>query len=191
MLDIVGVIINNVEDDSDTGLVESLHHLLELSDTTRGVIGIGGIATLGHIVVHWVIAPVVLGGIEFGLVDRSVIIAGQDMDCVHTQRLQMIDGPWLRQGKELTRILSILAGDGEVTVVHLIDHQIGRRLDRLVGITTPILRIGLHQVDDGATLTVYTHSFGKHTGTFTLPHIEGIVLAQKVALDLSLPHLAI
>ena len=60
MLDVVGVVIHYVEDDTDACVVEGLYHLLELTDAHFGLIGICRVASLGHVVVHWVVTPVVL-----------------------------------------------------------------------------------------------------------------------------------
>ena len=76
VIDIVGMIIDHIEDDGDTSLVKSLHHLLELADATQGVVGVGAVATLRHIIVHRVVAPVVLWLVESSLVHRAVIITG-------------------------------------------------------------------------------------------------------------------
>ena len=48
------------------------------------------------------------------------------MDGIHTEAFQVVNGPRLRQCEELTWILGILTGDGEVAVVHLVDHEVGR-----------------------------------------------------------------
>ena len=44
------------------------------------------------------------------------------MDGIHAECLQVIDGPWFCESEELAWILRILSGDGEVTMVHLVDH---------------------------------------------------------------------
>ena len=87
VVDVVGMVVDHIEDDGDASLVKSLHHLLELTNTARGIIWIGRIATLWHVVVHRIIAPVVLWGIKAGLIHRAIIIAGQDMNGIHTQCL--------------------------------------------------------------------------------------------------------
>ncbi len=47
------------------------------------------------------------------------------MDGIHAQGLQVVDGPRLCQSEELAWVLGILAGDGEVTMMHLIDDDVG------------------------------------------------------------------
>ena len=59
MLDVVGVIIYHIKDDTYACLVECLHHLLELSYATCGVVGIGTIRPVWHVIVHGVVAPVI------------------------------------------------------------------------------------------------------------------------------------
>ena len=95
MLDVVSVVIHHIEDDADVCVVESLHHLLELTDAHFGLIGIRGVAALRHIVVHRVVAPVVLVVSETGLVDRAVVVARQDVDGIDSKLLQVLDGPGL------------------------------------------------------------------------------------------------
>ena len=80
---VVGVVIDHVEDDADASLVKSLNHLLELTNAHLGLIGVGGVAALGHVVVHWVIAPVELRLVEACLIDRSIVIARKDVDGVY------------------------------------------------------------------------------------------------------------
>ena len=84
VLDVVGVVIHHVEDNTDTSLMQGLNHLLELVDSNLGLIGIGRIASLRHIVVHGIVTPVVLVIAQSGLIYRTVIVAGQDMDGVYT-----------------------------------------------------------------------------------------------------------
>ena len=59
VLDVVGVIIYHIKDDTYACLVECLHHLLELSYATCGVVGIGTIRPVWHVIVHGVVAPVI------------------------------------------------------------------------------------------------------------------------------------
>ena len=99
-----GVVIDHVEDHADARLVEGLHHLLELQDATRGQLGIKGVAALGHVVVERVVAPVVLGRVELGLVDRGEVVGRQDVDGIDAQGLEMGDGLLLRQGEKLALV---------------------------------------------------------------------------------------
>ena len=59
-LNVEGVVIYHVEYHPDACLVQSLHHLLELTDACLGVGGIGSIGAFGHVIVERVIAPVIL-----------------------------------------------------------------------------------------------------------------------------------
>ena len=84
MFNVIGMVVHHIEDDTDTRLVECLHHLLELTDAHLRPIRIGGVATLGHIIVHRVVAPVILVVAEACLIHRAIVITGQDMDGIHT-----------------------------------------------------------------------------------------------------------
>ena len=99
-----GVVIDHVEDHADARLVEGLHHLLELQDATGGQFGIEGVAALGHVVVERIVAPVVLGRVVLGLVDRGEVVGRQDVDGIDAQGLEMGDGLLLRQGEKLALV---------------------------------------------------------------------------------------
>ena len=105
VLDVVGMVVHHVEDDSDASLMEGLHHLLELADAADGVVGVGGVTALRHVVVHRIVAPVELWRVQTCLVDGAVVVTGQDMDGVDTQFLQVGDGPGLGESEELARML--------------------------------------------------------------------------------------
>ena len=171
------MVIDHVEDDGDASFVERLHHLLELQDATDGIIGVGGIAAFGHVVVHRVVAPVVLGLVEARLINGAEVIARQDMDGIDAQRLQVVDGPRFGEGEELTRILRIGTGNGEVTVVHLIDNEVGGRLDDGVLVITPTVGTRLRIVDDGGTTAIHSHGLGKDTRCLAMSGVESVVAA--------------
>ena len=109
------------------------------------------------------------------------------MDGIHAQGLQVVDGPGFGERQELTRILRPLSGNRKITVVHLIDHQVGRTLRHRTAVTHPPHGIGLLQVDDGATPAIHAYGLGKHTGTLALADIEGIELPHQVALHRDAP----
>ena len=104
------------------------------------------------------------------------------MNGIHTEALQVVDGPGLGQCEELTGVLGILTGDGEVTVVHLVNHEVGRRLCHRMLVTAPMLRVGFRHVDDGTALAVDTYGLGEHTWALALADIEGVELSHQVAL---------
>ena len=67
------MVIHHVQDDLDTGLVQSMHHLLELADAHFGLVGICRITALGHVIVHRVITPVVLRLVKARLINRCIV----------------------------------------------------------------------------------------------------------------------
>ena len=119
------MVIYHVEDDAYACIVERLYHLLELADAYCRLVGVGGVTAFWNVIVHGVVAPVVFVVAESGLIDRAVVVAGQDMDGIHAEFLQVADGPGFREGQELAWVGRILAGDGEVAVVHLVDDKVG------------------------------------------------------------------
>ena len=60
VIDVVGMVIHHVENHTDTRIVERLYHLFKLTDTHLWIVRIGGIASLGHVVVHGIVTPVIL-----------------------------------------------------------------------------------------------------------------------------------
>ena len=54
------MIIHYVEYHPDASLVQRHNHLFELTDARFRAGGIGGIRTLGHVIVEWVVTPVIL-----------------------------------------------------------------------------------------------------------------------------------
>ena len=66
--EVESVVVDHVEDYSDAGFVQCLHHLFEFADAACRVVRIGAIASLRHIVVERVVAPVVLRLVETRLV---------------------------------------------------------------------------------------------------------------------------
>ena len=138
VVEVEGMVVDHVEDDAYTRLMERLHHLLELTDAAGRIVGIGAVAALRYVIVQWVIAPVVLRLVELSLVNRGIVERRQDMDGIDTEALQVTDGPRFGERKELTgvlrsdalvehrRIVVDIAPDREVTDVHLIDDEVGR-----------------------------------------------------------------
>ncbi len=87
MVDVVGVVIHHVEDNTYASLVESLYHLFKLTNTGLGVIRVRRVRTLGNVIVHGVVAPVVLIVLQTSLVNRAEVVTGQYMDSVDTETL--------------------------------------------------------------------------------------------------------
>ena len=191
VVNVVGVVVNHVENDSNAGLVEGLHHLLELTDAADGVVGVGGIAPFGHVVVHGVVAPVILRLVKLRLVHRAIVVTRQDVDGIDTQLRQVLDSPRLRQGEELAGKLGILAGNGEVAVVHLVDDEVGWRLDNGMLVAAPVVGECLFLVDDGTALAVDTNGLGKHAWRLAISCVEGIEAAHQVTLDSSRPDVSL
>ena len=83
MVNVKGMVIHHIENDTDASLMECLYHLFELTDAYSRIIGIGAVATLRNIVVHRVIAPVILIILQTGLIDRAIVVTGQDMHSIN------------------------------------------------------------------------------------------------------------
>ena len=163
VLNVVGMVVDHVEDNVDACLMERLHHLFELSDAAERVGRVGGVRAFGDVVIHRVIAPVILRLVETCLVDGAEVIRGQDVDSVHAQLFQVVKCPRLSQSQELTFMLGIGAVDGEVAMVHLVDHPVGKVLGMRSMVFKPALRVAVAQVDDHALLPVDGHGLCRNT----------------------------
>ncbi len=84
----VGVVVHHIHHHPQARPVQRLDHLLALPDPHRSVTGVRGIGALGHIVVHWVVAPVELPSIP-RLVHRPVVEEGEQVHMGHAQALQI------------------------------------------------------------------------------------------------------
>ena len=192
-----GVVVDNVHNHTDAGLVESLHHLFHFTNADLGAVGVGGVAALGHVVVFGIIAPVVFILLQTALVNRTVVVGGEDVHVGDAKLLEVVDTAgqtiagaytFLGQCEELTLVLdAAVGGNGEVAVVHLVDYDVGEVLHLYALVVFPTLGVGVGQVDDGCTLTVDTYGFVPHAGGFVeslacLSHLIGIELALLIAL---------
>ena len=183
VVEVEGVVVYHVEDYADARLVQCLHHLLELAYAHGGVIGVGAVAALRHVVVERVVAPVVLRHVEAGLIHRGVVERGQDVDGVHAEALQIVDGLGFGEGKELALMRQARGGrHGEVAEMHLVDDEVGGRLQLWPTVMFPAGGIGLGHVDDGSPLAIDSHGGGEDSGSLTwmllvAADVESVVFA--------------
>ena len=192
-VNVPGVVVHHVEDDFDTRRVQGLHHLLELVDTYLGLIGVGRIASLGHVVVHRVITPVILRFVQACLVHRGIVERRQDVYRVYTQFLEVGDGTGFSQGEEFPLIIKAARlVDGEVAVVHLIEDEIlGRNVRSLI--VLPTFRVGLFHIDNSAALAVHAYCGGPNARALaaelaTVFHVKGVEHTLQVSLNGGIPH---
>ena len=178
------VVVHHIENHPYAGLVQGLHHLLELADAHGRRIGVGGIAALGHVVVERVIAPVVLGAFEMTLVHGGIIERGQYVNGIDVQLLQMSNGSGFGQGQKLAFMLQSGGSiNGEIAMMHLIDNKVGRRLGCRSAVGFPPLGIGGGHVYHGSACAIYAHGLGKDTGSLPPTHVKCVKTPLEIALD--------
>ena len=197
------MVIHNIENDTDTSLVECLHHLLELTNTRSRVIRIGRVRTIRNIIILRIIPPVVLILAQFRFVHRGIVIGRQQMNMSHSQLLQMIDtrsqsfgrkGSFFSHSQKLSLMLNTRCWrNGKITMMHLINYNIGKRLKWRTAVLSPALRIGSLHVNDGSTLTIHTNSLSINTRRISQPliidfYIKGIELTHQVLFYRSVPN---
>ena len=187
-VDVERVVVHGVEDDAYACLVERLHHGLHLAYAHRRLVGVGGVATLRHIVVLRVVAPVELRPLQLHLVDRGIVEQRLEMDGVHAQPLQVVDGAGLCECQVLSLVLQPRRGaDGEVAHVQFVDHEVGGRGQRGSSVVAPSLGVGVGHVEYGASVAVHAHRLGERSRTFAKAHVEGVEPSCQVALEDGLP----
>ena len=203
LVGLVNVVVNNVHDDRQTGIVHALDHLLEFLNTDFAVVGIGGVGTLGGVVVHGIVTPVeLLLLVQLGLVNTAVVVNRQQVNMGNTQVDDVVqtgglafgvDSTGLDNAQILTNILD--AGGsiaGQIAHMQLVDDSVVRLLASVgVLIVGPTLGIGSSQVDDHGTLTVDTGGAAVGIGSFQNGSVGGdgvgVVGAVHVAGQLTDP----
>ena len=195
----IGVVVHHVHNHPHTVFVEGLDHLLALPDADRPIRRVGGVAALGHVVVHGVVAPVELAVIPV-LVHRAEVVDGQKLDMGDPQPLQMLHA----EGKAALRILpgkglepapillrhAAVRIIGEVLHVKLINDVL--RGQRRRGVPVKALRVGAGQIHRHAPPAVPAAGRGVgvgSTGGISLySHLIVIINPVEVALYGARPH---
>ena len=113
------------------------------------------------------------------------------MNGIHSQIGEMLDGPWLCECQELTRIFGIGAPYGEVAVVQFIDNKVGRRLGNGTHVAAPVVWIAFQHIKNSSAATIHAYGLCKDTCTLASPGIKGIELPPQVALYRGSPFLTI
>ena len=158
------MVVNNVHNYSDTCRVESLNHLLELSDSHLAIVRIGRIAALGNVIVLGIVAPVELR-VGICLVYGRIIVHGKKMnvsdsklnEVVNADRLTVLIGESpLCKRKILALVLRRRYFVREVTNVNLPDDGLGIAGNRLgsESVVFPIGRIGERKINDHSSVSV-------------------------------------
>ena len=178
----VHMVVHHVHHHADARLVEGGHHLLELLDPHFAVVGVGGIAALGDIIVGGVVPPVVLQPEGPGLVHAAKVEHRHQLHMADAQAAQVVQaggtdvvpgqgGALLgkgqvfappRPGEPAVRV------PGKVPDAHLPDHPPGGG-DHRPSVELPARRVGAAQVHDHAADAVHPRRPG--VGVARLPHL--------------------
>ena len=187
-VDVPCVIIHYIKDNSDSCLVQSLHHLFELFDTCSRCVRVSRIRTFRHVIIQRVVTPVVLRFIETSLINRGIVVRRQDMNSINAKSLQMIDSLLLCQRKEFAFVYQTRRlMDREITVVHLINHEVGWRLYNRTHITLPPFWISGSHINNSSALTIYANSFSKKSCALSISHVKRIEAVHHITLHRSFP----
>ena len=86
------MVVNNVHDYSDSAVMESLNHLLNLVDTNVTVVRIRGISSVRNVVVLRIVTPVTnLGGVAVDFVNLVIISERKKLNSVDVVLNKIVD----------------------------------------------------------------------------------------------------
>ena len=120
----------------------------------------------------------------------------------NAQLLQMVDAcsqslrrlcAHFGQRQELALIVNARAFvNGEISMMHLIDHRISQTLEAWLTVTFPTFRICLLHIYNSPAVSVHAHRLDEQSGRIAEPflihlHVECIELAHQVSVDFHMP----
>ena len=198
---VIDVIVHHVHDHTQTGIVEGFHHSLHLPDPGGADSGVGRVGAFGHVEIHRIIAPVVLGTAK-AFVRIAVIKYGKQVDVGHAQTADVrhADGSASSGGETglgKGQILSLVPErsttlHGKVPDMKFIDHRIGDPDSGMrVPVLGPTLGVGAFQIHDHGPFSVQTG--GPGVGVTGFIHLAvyhnkvGVINAVQVSRSLGDP----
>ena len=92
----IGVVIDNIHNYTDSGIMKCLNHLLTFLDSHFTLFRICWIRTLGAVVVDGIVAPVVLVHNVLALVNRTEIIERHNLHILNAELFQIVNAGWWR-----------------------------------------------------------------------------------------------
>ncbi len=104
------------------------------------------------------------------------------MHSVYTKTLEMVYSPRLGEREELAWISGAATGDGEVTMVHLIDDEVGRRLHHRALVVLPSLGIRFRHVEHQGIRAIHSDSLGEDAIRALAVHNELVGMEFEVFL---------
>ena len=201
----IGVVVHHVHDDAQAVLVQRLHGFFQFADAHRAVVGVGGVAAVGDVVVDGVVAPVV--GVA-ALGHRAVVEHRHQLYMGHAQAAQVgnagrVDAVAVQCGVfqcESLVLAAVRGGhtagrvEGKILDVRFIDDIL--RPPGRGGVGGPVFGVCAAQVDDHTARAVAPASHGPRVGGTAGDALgvgDGIVIvhAVEVALGRGAPHPAL
>ena len=186
------MVIYHIHHHAETGLVEGPDHPLHFGDPNLSVEGVRGIAALGYIVVHGIVAPVVLVQIRPALVDRAVVKDRKQLYMGDPQGPDVIQargsavgegGSGFRQTQELPLMADVGAMvDGQIPQVQFIDDRIGNGLPPVgISVILPPGGVGGGKIQDHGPAAVDTGGSG--VGIAGLPAVYQVGIVHPVPIS--------
>ena len=201
----VGVVVHHIHHHPDVRCVEGGDHLLALPDPHLSPGGVGGVASLRHVEVHRIVAPVVLPHQGAPLVHAAEVKEGHQLHIADPQPLEVGQaggvGAVRVEGGALLGESQVFAPPGrahpagrilgKVPDADLPHHPAGRR-DGGALVPAPAGGIGAGEVRDHAAQAVGPRRHGIGVpglpGCAPHPHHIGVVPAVLVPGEVDLPH---
>ena len=202
VVSVVGMVVNNVHNHANTGIMESLYHLLEFVDSYFAVIRVSRVGAFGSIVVNRIITPVELRCIQLGFINGTVIIYGQEMNGSNTQILQVVDtgsdtvlssSACFCKGKILALVLDTAVGsDREISYMEFIDLHVGHISINLSLVAVPAFGISGVEIKNHTSLAVNAYCSGIGVNDILVDFAVkvsciGVILAGQVTVSSSNP----
>ena len=196
----VSVVVNHVHYNAYAPLVRRLDKLLELPYPYLAVVGIGGIAALGNIVVQRVVAPVE-ARVRVAFVHRLIVGHRQQVDMSYPQLLYVVKTDSLSESVDrllaerpelpAQREVPALVG-GKIPDVQFVYHRVGVVAEGDLPVTLPALRVGGTEIKNHSAPAVYTGASRVYVDSFSGVSIPGecicVVHPAEIAGNLRLPH---
>ena len=82
--DVESMVVNHIENNANACFVQGLYHLFELKNAAGRLLCIERITAFRHVIVLWIVAPIVLWGSRVGFVYRSKVERWQNVNGVYT-----------------------------------------------------------------------------------------------------------
>ena len=200
------MVVDHVHDNSDSGVVKRLDHLLAFLYADVAVVGICGIRAFGTVIVDRVVTPVVLLHNILALVYRTEIVHRHYLNVLNAQLFEIVNagrrsalnavdgGSVLGEGEEFAAVRfdnAAVFGRGEICYGNFPNRRVGGFGNKNVPVVIPVVGICRAEIDYHRAFSVDSAAFCVHVAGFVLVvavlYGVGVVHSRKVAVNADFP----